>query len=175
MYMSPSTLSFTTLAARGIAARACYRRNISTTKITSITTGALSLAAPSINSARKAQILNAPHNHFRSFSETARIANMSSYKVKDLTSLASLGKGEKKEVELEGIEDGKVLLCNVGGKVSAVGSKCTHYGAPLVKGVLTSDGRITCPWHGGEFATSGLAFIVLISPYSLFQCHNRRY
>ena len=44
---------------------------------------------------------------------------------------------DKREVEVEGIDEGKVLLCNVGGKVSALGSKCTHYGAPMVKGVLT--------------------------------------
>jgi len=70
------------------------------------------------------------------------------YKLKDISSL-DLKPGEKREVEVEGIEKGKVLLCNVGGKISALGSNCTHYGAPLVKGVLTGDGRITCPWHGG--------------------------
>jgi len=58
------------------------------------------------------------------------------YKLKGLSSL-DLKPGEKREVEVEGIEEGKVLLCNVGGKFSAIGSKCTHYGAPLVKGVLT--------------------------------------
>ncbi|KAG4419818.1 hypothetical protein IFR04_007037 [Cadophora malorum] len=75
------------------------------------------------------------------------------YKLKGLASL-DLKPGEKREVEVEGIEDGKVLLCNVGGKVSALGSKCTHYGAPMVKGVLTGDGRITCPWHGACFNAS---------------------
>ncbi|KAH7419869.1 hypothetical protein BKA64DRAFT_562384 [Cadophora sp. MPI-SDFR-AT-0126] len=75
------------------------------------------------------------------------------YKLKGLASL-DLRPGEKKEVEVEGIEEGKVLLCNVGGKISALGSKCTHYGAPLVKGVLTGDGRITCPWHGACFNAS---------------------
>lgn len=75
------------------------------------------------------------------------------YKLKGITSL-NLKPGEKKEVEVEGIEEGKVLLCNVGGKVTAIGNKCTHYGAPLVKGVLTGDGRITCPWHGACFKAS---------------------
>ncbi|KAE9375371.1 hypothetical protein N431DRAFT_436855 [Stipitochalara longipes BDJ] len=72
------------------------------------------------------------------------------YKLKGLSSL-DLKPGEKREVEVDGIEAGKVLLCNVGGKVTALGSKCTHYGAPLVKGILTADGRITCPWHGACF------------------------
>jgi nitrite reductase/ring-hydroxylating ferredoxin subunit len=74
------------------------------------------------------------------------------YKLKGLSSL-DLKPGEKREIEVEGIEEGKVLLCNVGGKTTALGSKCTHYGAPLVKGVLTGDGRITCPWHGGKTAS----------------------
>lgn len=77
--------------------------------------------------------------------------NMSQdYKLKDLSKL-DLNLGEKREVEVEGIEGGKVLLCNVNGSISAVGSKCTHYGAPMVKGILTPDGRVTCPWHGGIY------------------------
>ncbi|KAI9644086.1 Apoptosis-inducing factor 1 [Ciborinia camelliae] len=75
------------------------------------------------------------------------------YRLKDLSTL-NLKPGEKKEVEVEGVEGGKVLLCNVGGKITALGHKCTHYGAPLVKGVLTEDGRITCPWHGACFNTT---------------------
>lgn len=75
---------------------------------------------------------------------------MSQYKLKGVTSL-DLAPGEKHEVEVEGVEGGKVLLVNAGGKVQAIGSKCTHYGAPLVKGVLTANGRITCPWHGACF------------------------
>lgn len=70
------------------------------------------------------------------------------YKLKGLTSL-DLKNMEKREVEVEGIEKGKVLLAKVGDKVHALTSNCTHYGAPLVKGVLTPDGRLTCPWHGG--------------------------
>lgn len=73
---------------------------------------------------------------------------MAEFKLKDLPSL-SLGPGQKQEVEVEGIEDGKVILVNTGGSIRALGSKCTHYGAPLVKGVLTTNGRLTCPWHGG--------------------------
>ena len=70
------------------------------------------------------------------------------YKVKDLSSL-SLKDGEMKQVEVEGIEGGKVLLLKTGGKNHALSATCTHYGGPLAKGVLSPLGRITCPWHGG--------------------------
>ena len=70
------------------------------------------------------------------------------YKIKELSSLPALQPGEKQEVEVEGL-GAKVLLVNAGGKVQAIGPKCTHYGAPLKNGVVTTDGRVTCPWHGG--------------------------
>ncbi|KAK5994767.1 Apoptosis-inducing factor 1 [Cladobotryum mycophilum] len=72
------------------------------------------------------------------------------YKLKDVTSV-DLKPGQKKEAEVEGIQDAKVLLVNAAGKVQAIGAKCTHYGAPLAKGVLTTSGRLTCPWHGACF------------------------
>lgn len=72
------------------------------------------------------------------------------YKLKDLTSI-DLKNGQKKTVEVEGIEGAKVLLAKVKGVVHALSSNCTHYGAPLEKGVLTGDGRLTCPWHGACF------------------------
>ncbi|KAI2624832.1 hypothetical protein GGR54DRAFT_637733 [Hypoxylon sp. NC1633] len=75
---------------------------------------------------------------------------MPQFKLKDVSSL-SLQLGDKQEVEVEGVEGGSVLLLNAGGKIQAVGPKCTHYGAPLVKGVLTKSGRLTCPWHGACF------------------------
>jgi nitrite reductase/ring-hydroxylating ferredoxin subunit len=81
------------------------------------------------------------------FSTTAAIMAQE-FKLKDVTSL-SLKNGEKKEVEVEGVEGGKVLLLKVQDKVHATSANCTHYGAPLAKGVLTPEGRLTCPWHGG--------------------------
>ncbi|KAH6655925.1 monodehydroascorbate reductase [Truncatella angustata] len=80
----------------------------------------------------------------------SQIRSMSEYKLKDVTAL-SLAPGEKREVEVEGIEGAKVLLVNAAGKIQAIGPKCTHYGAPLMKGVLTKSGRLTCPWHGACF------------------------
>ncbi|KAF1914336.1 rubredoxin-NAD(+) reductase [Ampelomyces quisqualis] len=75
------------------------------------------------------------------------------FKLKDVTSL-NLKNGEKKEVEVEGVEGGKVLLLKVQDKVHATSANCTHYGAPLAKGVLTPEGRLTCPWHGACFSVS---------------------
>jgi nitrite reductase/ring-hydroxylating ferredoxin subunit len=69
----------------------------------------------------------------------------------------------RKEVDFE---DGKVLVSRLGDKIHATSAFCTHYGAPLAKGVLTSDGRVVwcvnrslsslvidpycSPWHGGK-------------------------
>ncbi|KAI9762076.1 MAG: hypothetical protein M1840_001485 [Geoglossum simile] len=62
--------------------------------------------------------------------------------------------GEKREVEVEGIDKAKILLVKVADKYHALSPRCTHYGAPLVKGVLTGDGRLTCPWHGACFSVA---------------------
>ncbi|KAF8896201.1 flavoprotein [Infundibulicybe gibba] len=61
---------------------------------------------------------------------------------------AELKDGQMKEVDFE---QGKVLLSRLGDKIHATSAFCTHYGAPLAKGVLTSDGRVVCPWHGACF------------------------
>ncbi|XP_037805289.1 apoptosis-inducing factor 3 isoform X3 [Lucilia sericata] len=47
-------------------------------------------------------------------------------------------------------ENTKVLVVKQNNQIKAVGSKCTHYGAPLHTGVL-GDGRVRCPWHGACF------------------------
>ncbi|KAJ9638067.1 Apoptosis-inducing factor 1 [Knufia peltigerae] len=74
------------------------------------------------------------------------------WKLKDLAKL-DLKELDKVEVEVEGIEGGKVLLVKVGDQISALNANCTHYGAPLKNGVLTPEGRLTCPWHGACFNT----------------------
>lgn len=45
---------------------------------------------------------------------------------------------------------GKILLVKQNGEFSALGYKCTHYGAPLANGAL-SEGRVRCQWHGACF------------------------
>ncbi len=44
----------------------------------------------------------------------------------------------------------KILLADVGGKICAIGSVCTHLGGPLDRGKLDGN-TITCPWHGSVF------------------------
>lgn len=56
------------------------------------------------------------------------------FKLKGLTSV-DLKNGQLQEVEVEGIEEGKVLLAKVKDEVHALSAKCTHYGAPLAKGM----------------------------------------
>lgn len=50
-----------------------------------------------------------------------------------------------KQYEMD--DDSKVLLVKQNGILSAIGTKCSHYGALLSTGAL-SEGRIRCPWHG---------------------------
>lgn len=59
------------------------------------------------------------------------------------------------ENEMQQFEIGdehKVLLVKQYGKLTALGPKCSHYGAPLINGVL-GDGHVKCPWHGACFNT----------------------
>lgn len=90
-----------------------------------------------------------PLRSLRPLSTTARIMAQE-YRLKDISSI-SLKNGEKQECEVEGIENGKVLLAKINDKVHAMSPNCTHYGAPLKLGVLTPDGRLTCAWHGACF------------------------
>lgn len=86
--------------------------------------------------------------HARAFSINANMAQ--EYKLKGLSSFGDLTNStDKIEAEVEGVSDGKVLLVNLDGKVHAMSPHCTHYGAPLKNGVVSPDGRLTCPWHGG--------------------------
>ena len=48
-----------------------------------------------------------------------------------------------------------VLLCRSGDDLFAIGSRCTHQGAPLDRGVLrvaASQRTVTCPAHGSMFS-----------------------
>lgn len=55
---------------------------------------------------------------------------------------------EMKVFDLQGA--GEILLIRQNGKLSALGTMCNHYGAPLAQSAL-GDGRIVCQWHGACF------------------------
>lgn len=59
-----------------------------------------------------------------------------------------IGENEMKQFEIN--DESKVLVVKQNGVISAIGTKCSHYGALLSTGAL-SDGRIRCPWHGACF------------------------
>ncbi|XP_035482701.2 apoptosis-inducing factor 3 isoform X2 [Scophthalmus maximus] len=60
---------------------------------------------------------------------------------------SDLQDGQMMEVE---VGHHSVLLTRCEGKYSAIGNQCTHYGAPLSKGVISGH-RVRCPWHGSCF------------------------
>jgi NADPH-dependent 2,4-dienoyl-CoA reductase/sulfur reductase-like enzyme/nitrite reductase/ring-hydroxylating ferredoxin subunit len=74
------------------------------------------------------------------------------HKEATVAGVGELKDGEMKKVSLGGTD---ILLARVKGKYHAVGAHCTHYGAPLVEGVVSNE-RIICPWHHACFnAASG--------------------
>ena len=59
--------------------------------------------------------------------------------------------GKMKEIKVsEKSPTMSILMVKHRGEISALSAKCTHYGAPLVKGSFCSKGQgtIRCPWHG---------------------------
>jgi len=56
--------------------------------------------------------------------------------------------GQMKEVQLA--DKVGCLLVRQNGELSALSNKCTHFGAPLIKGSL-GEGVVRCPWHGACF------------------------
>ena len=45
----------------------------------------------------------------------------------------------------------RVVLVKRGGRVYALGERCSHLGGPLAEGAV-HDEAIVCPWHGSRFA-----------------------
>jgi nitrite reductase/ring-hydroxylating ferredoxin subunit len=48
------------------------------------------------------------------------------------------------------VENQKVMLARIDGKVYAVENRCPHLGMPLAKGKVC-DRAVTCRWHGASF------------------------
>ena len=49
------------------------------------------------------------------------------------------------------VGDDAVLLVRIGDEIFAIGASCTHYGGPLVEGVIEGD-AVRCPWHHACFS-----------------------
>ncbi len=58
-----------------------------------------------------------------------------------------LQNGQMQQIE---VEDSQILLSRINDRYYATGAFCTHYGAPLAKGILCNE-RIVCPWHNACF------------------------
>ncbi|XP_055922847.1 apoptosis-inducing factor 3 isoform X2 [Eupeodes corollae] len=63
---------------------------------------------------------------------------------------SDIQENEMKQLNFD--DDSKILLIKQNGILTAIGNKCSHYGAPLHTGGL-GDGRVRCPWHGACFNT----------------------
>ena len=61
--------------------------------------------------------------------------------------VSDLQNGQMQQLEVEGSQ---ILLSRIDDKFYATGAFCTHYGAPLAKGVLCNE-TIVCPWHNACF------------------------
>jgi nitrite reductase/ring-hydroxylating ferredoxin subunit len=64
---------------------------------------------------------------------------------------SSLEEGQMIEVKVGPKDDDNVLLSRVDNTLHCVSNKCTHFGAPLAKGLLVED-RVLCPWHAAAFS-----------------------
>jgi nitrite reductase/ring-hydroxylating ferredoxin subunit len=56
--------------------------------------------------------------------------------------------GKMKHVELDGKE---IVVCNLNGKFYAMDDRCGHMNALLSMGNISTDGVVTCPFHGARF------------------------
>lgn len=64
-----------------------------------------------------------------------------------VANIKDLKKGEMRQVS---VEDSEILLARVEDEFFATAAHCTHYGAPLEKGILNGE-RVVCPWHNACF------------------------
>ncbi len=64
--------------------------------------------------------------------------------------VAKVGELKDGEMRQVSVGDTDLLLVKLAGEFHAVGAYCSHYQAPLVKGVLSGE-RVVCPWHNACF------------------------
>lgn len=64
-----------------------------------------------------------------------------------IAKINDLQNGQMQQIE---VENTQILLSRINDQYYVNSAFCTHYGAPLVKGVLCGE-RIVCPWHNACF------------------------
>ena len=69
------------------------------------------------------------------------------YKDIRVANVKDLKKGEMRQVS---VEDNEILLVRIEDEFFATAAHCTHYGAPLEKGILNGE-KVVCPWHNACF------------------------
>jgi nitrite reductase/ring-hydroxylating ferredoxin subunit len=69
----------------------------------------------------------------------------------EISGAESLEDGNMMEVKVGSGDDDKVLVTRYKGKLFAIGAFCSHFGAPLINGVLFDD-KVLCPWHAAGFS-----------------------
>ncbi len=71
------------------------------------------------------------------------------------------------------VENRKVLLTRVAGRVCALENTCTHAGGPLNEGTV-EDGGVVCPWHGSRFRLSDGAVLGGPATFPVPQLETRK-
>src|ERR1700729_171886 len=69
----------------------------------------------------------------------------------DLTAGVDVGQPADGAMLLGHVGSDAVLLARSGAEIFAIGATCTHYGGPLVDGLLVGD-TVRCPWHHACFS-----------------------
>ncbi len=64
--------------------------------------------------------------------------------------VAKVSEVQEGQMQQIAVGDDQILLSKIDGQFYATGAFCTHYGAPLAKGILCNE-RIVCPWHNACF------------------------
>ncbi len=88
----------------------------------------------------------------------------------DVADDANVIEGELTAVD---VENRKVLLTRVAGRVCALENTCTHAGGPLHEGVV-EDGDVVCPWHGSRFRLSDGAVVAGPATFPMPQLEARK-
>ena len=83
-------------------------------------------------------------SQFRTFTESD-VREVETIKAADLQD------GDMKQVQVGPTKDDVILISKVDGKYYATGAKCSHFGAPLEKGMLF-DNKVVCPLHAAAFS-----------------------